>query len=393
MALHPCPHCGHPISEKAAKCPACGQNPHFTPEQLAAQTEAKKTKRKRALSIVIPSAVLITAVVLAALFLLPDFQCYQNAKKQMDAGDYISAAENFDALGEYLSAADLSLRCKAQVINTCAAPDSATASRFATALVSGGYQSSPGAIPGTTVWYQGKGLASAQSQQQESAFCMVEGCTRERLTGSFACMTHACRAPDCKMAVVSGTRYCVDHRGLGCAHFHCNEKALTYGGYCEFHQRNSDERVAALSGLSEAAQQQQSAPKTAESNPPTNENNAQQESPAQQEPPVQQPNNQTTIVTTPDQQPENSAQQQPDNPPESTQEPAQEPDNNTSGQERKVRIYNSETGQWEWVSPDAGNGSTGPSTDTTTENPHKDQIYCRHYDSETGTWVWGWVDK
>lgn len=382
MALHPCPHCGHPISEKAAKCPACGQDPHFTPEQLAAQTEAKKSQRKRTLSIVIPCVVAVAAVVLAALFLLPDYQRYQNAKKQMDAGDYISAIENFDALGDYLSAADLSLRCKAQVINTCAAPDSATASRFATALVSGGYQSAPGAIPGTTVWYQGKGLAAAQSQQQESAFCMVEGCTRERLTGSFACMTHACRAPGCKMAVVSGTRYCVEHRGLGCAHFHCNEKALSYGGYCEFHQRNSDERVAALSGLRETVQQQ-SASETvepAESNTPANENNV------PQEPPVpQQPNNQTTTVTTPT--------PQPDNPPENTQEPVQEPDNNSSDQERKVRIYNSETGQWEWVSPDAGSGSTDASNETTTENSHKDQIYCRHYDSETDTWVWGWVDK
>lgn len=384
MALHPCPHCGHPISEKAAKCPACGQDPRLSPEKLAQQAETKKAQRKRVLRIVIPCVALAALLILAALFLLPDYQRYQNAKKQMDAGDYISAAENFDALGDYLSAADLSLRCKAQVINTCAAPDSATASRFATALVSGGYQSAPGAIPGTTVWYQGKGLAAAQSQQQESAFCMVEGCTRERLTGSFACMTHACRAPDCKMAVVSGTRYCVEHRGLGCAHFHCNEKALSYGGYCEFHQRNSDERVAALSGLRETVQQQQqSASETvepAESNTPANENNV------PQEPPVpQQPNNQTTTVTTPT--------PQPDNPPENTQEPVQEPDNNSSDQERKVRIYNSETGQWEWVSPDAGSGSTDASNETTTENSHKEQIYCRHYDSETDTWVWGWVDK
>ena len=202
MALKPCPHCGHPISEKAEQCPACGQNPHLTPEQLTQRNAAKKAQRKRTLSIVIPSVVAVAAVVLAALFLLPDFQRYQNAKKQMNAGDYISAIENFDALGDYLSAADLSLQCKAQVINTCAAPDSATASRFATSLVSGGYQSAPGAIPGTTVWYQGKGLAAAQSQQQESAFCMVEGCTRERLTGSFACMTHACRAPEGVVTVV-----------------------------------------------------------------------------------------------------------------------------------------------------------------------------------------------
>ena len=350
MALHPCPHCGHPISEKAEKCPQCHHDPRVSPEEFAQRKEAKKAQRRRALLIVIPCVVLAAALVLAALFLLPDYQRYQNAKKQMDAGEYLDAIENFDALGDYLSAADLSLQCKAQVINTCAAPDAATASRFATALVSGGYQSAPGAIPGTTVWYQGSGIAAAQSQQQESEFCMVEGCMQERLTGSFACMTHACRAPDCKIAATSGSRYCVEHKGYECKQYGCNEKALTYGGYCEFHQRNADERLAALSGLREAAQQQlQGTSKTADpavSNIPDSENNTHQESPVHQ------------------------------------------PDNNAQ-EERTVRIYNKETGQWEWVAPDLSGGST----DTTTENPHKDQIYCRHYDSETGTWVWGWVDK
>lgn len=340
MALHPCPHCGHPISEKAEKCPACGQNPHLTPEELTQRNAAKKAQRKRVLSIVIPSVVVTAAVVLAALFLLPDYQRYQNAKKQMEVGEYLDAIENFDALGDYLSAANLSLQCKAQVINTCAAPDMATVSHFATALVSGGYRSAPGAIPGTTVWYQGNGIAAAQSQQQESAFCMVEGCMQERLTGSFACMTHACRALDCKIAATSGSRYCVEHKGYECKQYGCNERSLSFGGYCEFHQRNADERLAALNSAKVSA-------------------------------------GETTTAT----QQETAF---PDNEPDALGEP--EGTNGASGQERTVRIYNKETSQWEWVSPGSGSNNQQP------DNPHAGQEYVRQYNPETGTWDWGWVD-
>lgn len=340
MALKPCPHCGHPISEKAEKCPQCHHDPRISPEELAQRNAAKKAQRKRVLSIVIPSVVVTAAVVLVALFLLPDFQRYQNAKKQMEVGEYLDAIENFDALGDYLSAANLSLQCKAQVINTCAAPDMATVSQYATALVSGGYQSAPGTIPGTTVWYQGNGIAAAQSQQQESEFCMVEGCMQERLTGSFACMTHACRAPECKIAATSGSRYCVEHKGYECKQYGCNERSLSFGGYCEFHQRNADERLAALNSAKVSA-------------------------------------GETTTST----QQETAF---PDNEPDVLGEP--EGTNGASGQERTVRIYNSETGQWEWVSPGSGSNNQQP------DNPHAGQEYVRQYNPETGTWDWGWVD-
>lgn len=356
MALHPCPHCGHPISEKAEKCPCCHQNPRISPEELAQQKAAKRALRKRTLLIVIPCVVVSAALVLAALFLLPDYQRYENAKRQMDTGEYLSAVENFDALGDYLSAADLSLQCKAQVMNTCAAPDSATISRFSASLAAGGYQSAPGAIPDSTVWYQNDGgLEEAQSQQLESKFCMVECCTRERLTGSFACMTHACRAPECKLAAIDGTRYCADHQGMGCKQYGCNERSLSFGGYCEFHQRNADERLAALFGSNSSAGKTE-AEKTRDVELPAGDADT--------------PNTSASDKTT---EPDTSSTDV----------------DNSSDQERKVRIYNKETGQWEWVSPDL----SGETTNSTNENPHKKQIYCRHYDPETGTWVWGWVDE
>lgn len=237
MALQPCPHCGHPISEKAEKCPACGQNPHLTPEQLIQQNSAKKEQWKRALSIAIPSTVLIAAALLFALLLLPDYQRYQTSKKQMDDGEYLSAIENFDALGDYLSAADLSLQCKAQVINTCTAPDSKAASQFAVSLAAGGYRSAPGAAPGTTVWYRGNDPAAAQLQQRESKFCIINGCMQERMDDSFACRVHVCRSLGCTNVAVAGKQYCPDHMSLLCHYLGCENRAVSFGGYCNLHQR------------------------------------------------------------------------------------------------------------------------------------------------------------
>ena len=237
MALQPCPHCGHPISEKAEKCPACGQNPRLTPKELAMRKDAKRAKQKRALSIAIPSTVLIAAALLFALLLLPDYQRYQTAKKQMDAGEYLSAIENFDALGDYLTGADLSLQCKAQVINPCTVPDAATASRFSASLVAGGYRSAPGAAPGTTVWYRGNDPAAAQLQQRESKFCIINGCMQERMDDSFACRSHACKSEGCKNVAVAGKRYCPDHMSLLCHYLGCENMAVSFGGYCNLHQR------------------------------------------------------------------------------------------------------------------------------------------------------------
>lgn len=376
MALKPCPHCGHPISEKAEKCPCCHQDPHLSPEVLAQRSAAKKAKRKRVLRIVIPSVVVAAAVVLAALFLLPDFQRYQNAKKQMDAGEYLDAIENFDALGDYLSAADLSLQCKAKAINRGIVSDASIASQYATELVSGGYQSGSGVIPGTVLWYQTDDqLIEAQNLQEVDDICAYVGCQKPRATGSYACSTHTCGRSDCPNPVAVGQPVCKDHLYMVCKHPGCR-KIVTRGQYCPAHTDKTDytNYTAYTAPVTPAVTSENSNTTTAQNTATAtggNENTA----PAQQESPVQQqPNDQTTTVTTPVQQPDNSAQQDEKTP--------------SSGQERKVRVYNSETGQWEWVSPDLSGGSSG----TTTENPHKGQKYVRAYNSETGTWDWMWVD-
>lgn len=122
MALKPCPHCGHPISEKAEKCPACGQDPHLTPEELAAQQEAeqerKKARRKRArrISAICAAVVLVAAGVCAVLF-LPDYQDYRAACDLLDQQKYVEAVEAFDAMSDYRDSAQQALEARYQYVS------------------------------------------------------------------------------------------------------------------------------------------------------------------------------------------------------------------------------------------------------------------------------------
>lgn len=117
MALHPCPHCGHPISEKAEKCPACGQNPHLTPEELAAQKEAKKAQRKRTGMIVgICAAVVLAAAGICAALFLPEYLDYRAACDLLDQRDFVAAAKAFDEMGDYRDSAQQALDARYQYV-------------------------------------------------------------------------------------------------------------------------------------------------------------------------------------------------------------------------------------------------------------------------------------
>ncbi len=119
MALHPCPHCGHPISEKAEKCPQCHQDPRLTPEQLAQRNAAKKAKRKHALLIggICAAVVLIVGGTLAALF-LPDYLDYRAACDLLEQQNYVASAEAFDAIGDFLDSAQQALESRYQYVIT-----------------------------------------------------------------------------------------------------------------------------------------------------------------------------------------------------------------------------------------------------------------------------------
>lgn len=117
MALHPCPHCGHPISEKAEQCPACHQDPRVSPEELAQRNAAKKAKRKRALLIggICAAVVLTVGVPLCALF-LPDYLDYRTACNLLEQQKYVEAAEAFDAMADYRDSAQQALESRYQYV-------------------------------------------------------------------------------------------------------------------------------------------------------------------------------------------------------------------------------------------------------------------------------------
>ena len=115
MALKTCPHCGHSVSDKATKCPACGQDPRLTPEELAAQAEAKKEKRKRTRLIIgiCAAVVLVVGGICAALY-LPDYLDYRAACDLLDQKNFVAAVAAFDKLGDYRDSAQQALEARYQ---------------------------------------------------------------------------------------------------------------------------------------------------------------------------------------------------------------------------------------------------------------------------------------
>lgn len=117
MALHPCPHCGHPISEKAEKCPQCHQDPRVTPEELAQRQQQRKKKRRVTL-IASVSVFVVLLAVLCAVY-IPRYiehsrqvEAYAAAQELLDSGEYVKAAAAFDAMGEFEDSAQQALESR-----------------------------------------------------------------------------------------------------------------------------------------------------------------------------------------------------------------------------------------------------------------------------------------
>ena len=69
MALKPCPHCGHGVSDQATKCPQCGKDPRFNPDELEQQEQRRKKKRKT--TIIASASVLVVALAVFCIVFLP----------------------------------------------------------------------------------------------------------------------------------------------------------------------------------------------------------------------------------------------------------------------------------------------------------------------------------
>lgn len=117
MALKPCPHCGHPISEKAELCPCCHHNPNLSPEELAQHKATEQQKRKRVFLVSgICVVVLLVAAGICTALLLPKYLAYRDACALLEERNYIAAVDAFDDMGDYRDSAEKALEARYQYI-------------------------------------------------------------------------------------------------------------------------------------------------------------------------------------------------------------------------------------------------------------------------------------
>ena len=106
MALIGCPHCGHTVSDKAEKCPACGKDPRYTEEQLQAREKTAAEKRKRS-SVIVGLAATLLAIVLLLIFIPRILEhsrlqtAYNSAQKLFVEKNYEDAIKAFSELGDF----------------------------------------------------------------------------------------------------------------------------------------------------------------------------------------------------------------------------------------------------------------------------------------------------
>lgn len=106
MALIGCPHCGHIVSDKAEKCPACGKDPRYTEEQLREREKTAAEKKKRRSGIVSLSAILLAIGILFTV--IPHIlehsrlqAAYNSAQKLLVEKNYEDAITAFSELGDF----------------------------------------------------------------------------------------------------------------------------------------------------------------------------------------------------------------------------------------------------------------------------------------------------
>lgn len=123
MALKTCPHCGHSVSDRATKCPQCGKDPRFTPDELEQQERQRKKKRKTTIIISVSAFVIVLAV-FCAIFIpryieySQQMDAYKEAQALFKSSEYTRAVEAFDALGGFEDSAQKALDSRYQYVCT-----------------------------------------------------------------------------------------------------------------------------------------------------------------------------------------------------------------------------------------------------------------------------------
>lgn len=374
MALKACPHCGHSVSNQATLCPQCGKDPRYTDAELEQMASQRQKKRKNAIRIAGISVIAIF-IILCAIF-IPYFlklKSYNAAKALFDEGYYPQAVLAFDDLGNYKDSVQKALDARYQYADKNRDRHNPTTLEYLECLIEADYPNSSSLSDEVYKWsgvsYATRcenGYPSTMDfRTDDPLYFYIEvsgGKPDEEIDIQYRIDYYA--SANTKQA---GFPRDSDYETLpyklkdGESAYVCWESGIGTSRY-EWITITFSHAGEALSSTEVRIRNA-----TASSTDKTTYTIPDTVYPESILPP-----DDTYTAIIPDDIGGGVA------------------DDTTVGsedQERTVRIYNSETGQWEWVAL-----SGGEQTQEKDSTPKKKQKYVCQYNSETGTWDWMWVD-
>lgn len=374
MALKACPHCGHSVSDQAALCPQCGKDPRYTDAELKQMAVQRQKKRKHTIRIAGVSVIAIF-IVLCAIF-IPYFlklKSYNAAKALFDEGYYSQAVLAFDELGNYKDSVQKALDARYQYADKNRDRRNPTTLEYLECLIEADYPNSSSLSDEVYKW-TGVSYATrcengypstTDFRTDDPLYFYIEvsgGKPDEEIDIQYRIDYYV--SANTKQA---GFPWDSDYETLpyklkdGESAYVCWESGIGTSryGWITITFSHAGEALSSTEVRIRNATAS-STDKTTYTIPDT----VYPES-------IPLPDDTYTDIT----------------PDDIGGDVADDTTVGSEDQERTVRIYNSETGQWEWVAP-----SSGEQTQEKDSTPKKKQKYVCQYNSETDTWDWMWVD-
>lgn len=367
MALKPCPHCGHSVSDQATKCPQCGKDPRFTPDELERQERQRKKKHKA--WIVSLAAALAAAVVALCIIYIPRYaeyrrnlDAYNAAQELFNAEEYPTAILAYEELGDFKDSRQKALDARYKYIISHKSRSDGLTADYIRKLQSVEYPQIDDVYKELYAW-KVQTYPCTDKEGQKSKYSFVNG------DPLYFFITFSGGEPDAtiriKYAVTkfNGASSTTDNNYFR-GQFRDGDTAWVgwdkiSSKNCTrikivFYDRDTGEQLAGAVADIKSGYASTAKPTSTATTPVYTEN-------------VVLPDDMYTDIV-------------PTNTGDST-------DGETKNTERTVRIYNEETGQWEWVSSPEEKPSQEKETTT-----KKKQIFVRQYNHTTGQWEWMWVD-
>lgn len=393
MALKPCPHCGHNVSDKATKCPQCGKDPRFTSHQL----EQKAVQRKKSIRILTISAVIIF-IALCAVF-IPYFlklKSYNAAQSLFDEGYYSQAVLVFDELGNYKDSVQKGLDARYQYAYSNQDRKNPTTLEYVEHLIDAGY---PNSVALSDEIYKWTGVSYAARREggipvladfgkDDPLYLYLDiqgGQPGEEVEVQYRIDYYASGGAKLSGAPLESeyktfpdklkdgeSAYVYWESGVGTTRY----EWITITFYHAEEVLSSTDVRIRTGSKSQTYREPYAVPDASYSESTTFSDETHTDTTTEET--AESPSD-NIIGDLPSNLPSDT---QNDNPTDTTGDIVDD----SEGAERTIRIYNSDAEQWEWVAP----GDTRD--DQQTENSHKKQEYVRQYNPETDTWDWTWVD-